>query len=286
MNLGSKYIKLFRVSSLSTKVMIISGATVCILLIFLMLFGKYFTPYDPYAFTEDIISQPSLKHPMGTDRLGRDILSRVIVGTYWSLSTALISVLIALAAGTFLGAISGYIGGYVDGVLSLIMDALWIFPTFVLALVVVLVLGPGLFNTALAIAIVAIPAFFRVIRSQTLTIKERAFIDAERIINAEPLYIIRRHIAPFYTSSLIVLACLRLAAAILAISGLGFLGLGVPPPISEWGTDLAVGRFEILGGAWWLCAFPGLMILISILGFNLLGEGLDDMLKSVIKTRK
>ena len=283
MKLGSGFTKSFKSSSSSTRVMIIVGGAICICLVFLMVFSKYITPYGPYAFSEDILSPPSWKHLMGTDRLGRDLFSRILVGTYYSLSIAFIAVAISLVVGTFLGATSGYVGGLIDTVLSSIMDALWVFPTFVLALLVALVMGPGLINTALAVSIVAIPLFFRVIRSQTLSLKERAFIEAEKIMNAKSLYIIRRHILPFYISSLLVLSSLRLARVILAVSGLGFLGLGLPPPIPEWGTELALGRFELLGGAWWMTVFPGLMILIAILGFNLLGEGLNDIIKSGLK---
>lgn len=280
----SKYVKVFRSMPFSTKGMLIIGAIAYIILFVLLLFGKYLTPYDANTFSKDILSPPSWKHLMGTDRLGRDTLSRVVVGTYWSLSIALISVAISLIIGTLLGAISGYMGGPIDNILTLIMDSLWVFPTFVLALVVSLVMGPGLLNTALAVAIVSIPVCFRIIRSQTLAVKGRTFIDAEKLINAKTLYIIRRHISPYYISSLLTLVSLRLSRAILAVCGLGFLGLGVTPPTPEWGTELAMGRFELLTGAWWLTTFPGLMIFVAIMGSNLLSEGLSKVLKQTTQT--
>lgn len=281
-----RYARLYRSASFSAKIMIVAGVAVCVTLVFLLLFSRFLTPYDPYEFTPDRLSPPSWNHIMGTDRLGRDTFSRVITGTYWSLTIAFVSVISSLAVGSFLGAVSGYMGGRVDTVLSLIMDAIWIFPTFVLALVVALVMGPGLINTAIAVAVVALPVFFRVIRSQTLAIRDQAFVEAERLINAKPLYIIRRHIAPFYVSSLIVLTSLRVARAILTVSGLGFLGLGIPPPIPEWGTELAFGRLEIASGAWWLSVFPGFFIFLSILGFNVLGEGLEEILRPVTVTNR
>ena len=281
-----RYAGLYKSASFSTKIMIIAGAAVCIMLIFMLLFSNYLTPYDPYEFTADKLSSPSWKHIMGTDRLGRDMFSRMISGSYWSLTIAFVSVIVSLVVGSFLGAVSGYVGGRLDTVLSLIMDAIWIFPTFVLALVVALVMGPGLINTAIAVAVVALPVFFRVIRSITLSIRDQAFVEAERLINAKPLYIIRRHIAPFYVSSLIVLTSLRVARAILTVSGLGFLGLGIPPPIPEWGTELALGRLELASGAWWLSTFPGVMIFTSILGFNVLGEGLEEILRPVTVTNR
>lgn len=281
-----RYKKLFKASTLRTKILIIIGTIISSIFILLIIFGRYITPYDPLKFSTDIVCSPSLKHPMGTDRLGRDVLSRMIAGTYYSLIISIVSVIISMFIGTILGALSGYIGGGLDTILSLLMDALWVFPTFVLALVISLVMGSGLINTSIAVSIVAIPVFYRVIRSHTITIKQREFIEAETLINASSIYIIRKHMFPFYTSSLLVLITLRLARAILNVSGLGFLGLGINPPIPEWGTELALGRYELTSGHWWLTLFPGLMILFSILGFNLLGDGLDEMLKPITGSRR
>ena len=281
-----KYKKIYQASELRTKFMIIVGAIISSIFIFFIIFGSYITPYDPLKFSSDILCSPSFKHPMGTDRLGRDVLSRMITGAYYSLSISIVSVILSLVVGTILGAVSGYLGGGLDRILSLLMDALWVFPTFVVALVVSLVLGPGIVNTSLAVSVIAIPVFYRVIRSHTITIREREFIEAETLINAGTMHIIRKHIFPFYTSSLLVLSTLRIARAILNVSGLGFLGLGISPPIPEWGTELALGRYELTSGHWWLTVFPGLMILFSILGFNLLGDGLDEILKPISGSRR
>lgn len=281
-----KYKKLYEASELRTKVMLIIGAIISSMFIFFMIFGNYITPYDPLKFSADVLCSPSLKHPMGTDRLGRDILSRMIKGTYYSLTISIVSVIFSLFVGTILGALSGYIGGPLDTILSLLMDALWVFPTFVVALVISLVMGPSLVNTSIAVSIIAIPVFYRVIRIHTITIKQREFIEAETLINAGSMHIIRKHIFPFYTSSLLVLSTLRIARAILNVSGLGFLGLGISPPLPEWGTELALGRYELTSGHWWLTVFPGLMILFSILGFNLLGDSLDEILKPITGSRR
>jgi peptide/nickel transport system permease protein len=147
----------------------------------------------------------------------------------------------------------------------------------------VVVLGPGLWQTALAISIGRIPYNYRLIRSLTISVKERGFIEAERVLGADNWYIIRNHIMPYYMSILFVTVSLGMASGTLAISGLGFLGLGIPPPTPEWGTELAGGRMYLLGGAWWLVIFPGVFVLIAMLGFNLLSEGLDIILNPTVR---
>ena len=277
----SRIIKLYRSAARSVKIMVLSGTAIILFIVFLVIFGDYMTPYNPYDFSTDVFSPPTWNHLMGTDSLGRDLLSRVIHGARWSIGISLIATSISLSSGTFLGAVAGYVGRYVDRMLTFIMDALWVFPTLLLCLLISVVLGPGIVNTSLAISIAAIPGFYRIIRSQTLAIRERGFIEAERMINASSLYIIRRHITPFYTSTLSVLGSMRMARAILSVASLGFLGLGIPPPTPEWGTLLALGRDQMIRGKWWLTVFPGLMVFIAIMGFNLLSEGLDVMLKPV-----
>lgn len=178
---------------------------------------------------------------------------------------------------------SGYFGGGLDRVVMIGMDAVYIFPSFVLAVLIAAVMGAGIGTSSLAVAIVMIPTFYRVIRSITLSIKESGFIEGERAIGASGRYIIVNHIAPFYLSSLFVLISLGAAQAILITSGLGFLGLGIPPPNPEWGTDLAAGRMFLMEGMWWLTLFPAIMIFLAVLGFNLLSEGLDAVLNPQIR---
>jgi len=282
----SKFAKLYKIAPKSAKAMFILGASLDTVLIIFVLFGSYLTPYDALAFSDDLLQPPSSKHLMGTDLLGRDLLSRLIVGSKYSLGVALIAVGVSITIGLFLGSISGFFGGPVDRILMLIMDSLYVFPGFIFVLIMAVVLGPGIWQTALAVSFGRIPSNFRMIRSITLSVKERGFIEAERILGASNMHIILNHIAPSYLSILFVTISLGLARGTLAISGLGFLGLGIPPPTPEWGTELAMGRQYLLSGAWWGVVFPGFFVLIAMLGFNLLSEGLDAILNPTIRRLK
>jgi len=227
-----------------------------------------------------ILSPPSKEHLMGTDSLGRDIFSRILYGGRTSISIALLSVFLSFIVGTPLGSISGFIGGKLDRILSIIMDSLYAFPVIILALLIATMLGPGISNTSIAIAAASVPSYYRVIRSITLSLKERTFIEAEKSMGASDRYIILHHILPHSMSEIIVLMTFGMADAILSVAGLGFIGLGIPPPTPEWGTDLSGGREVLLVGAWWVTTFPGLIIFATILGFNLLGEGLPKITSS------
>jgi peptide/nickel transport system permease protein len=277
------FYKLFIIAPKSAQAMVIIGTSMVIILLIFVLFGEMITPYDPLQFSDDLLQAPSMKHWMGTDLLGRDLFSRLIAGTKYSLGVALIAVGVSLTIGLILGSISGFFGGPLDRVLMLIMDSLYVFPGFIFVLLMAVVLGPGLWQTALAVSFGRIPSNFRMIRSITLSIKERGFIEAERLLGASNMEIIFNHIAPFYLSILFVTVSLGLARGTLAISGLGFLGLGIPPPTPEWGTELAMGRQYLLRGAWWGVVFPGFFVLIAMLGFNLLSEGLDAVLNPTVR---
>ena len=280
---GIAFITLFKAAPLSSKVNVIAGAFFTSILLIFVIFGPIITPHDPYEFTENILSPPSSVNIMGTDNLGRDLLSRLIFGSRYSLGISLVAVGLSLLIGLVLGSSSGFFGGNLDRIMMLIMDALYVFPSFIYMLVLVVVLGPGLWQTTLAISIGRIPYNYRLIRSLTISIKERGFIEAERVLGADNWYIIRNHIMPYYLSILFVAISLGMASGTLAISGLGFLGLGIPPPTPEWGTELASGRNFLLGGHWWLVVFPGFFVMIAMLGFNLLSEGLDAMLNPTIR---
>ena len=272
---GINFFTLFKAAPLSSQVMVVVGLIFTMILVIFVIFGPYITPHDPFEFTEEILSSPSKTYLMGTDNLGRDLLSRLILGSRYSLGISLVAVGLSLFIGLIIGSGSGFFGGNLDRVMMLIMDALYVFPDFIYMLVLVVVLGPGMWQTTLAISIGRIPYNFRLIRSLTISIKERGFIEAERVIGASNWYIIRNQIMPYYLSILFVAVSLGMASGTLAISGLGFLGLGIPPPTPEWGTELASGRNFLLGGHWWLVVFPGFFVMIAMLGFNLLSEGLD-----------
>jgi peptide/nickel transport system permease protein len=283
---SSDYLELFRIAPKSAKVMVIVGGAFAALLLIFVIFGPYITPFDPFAFSDNLLGPPSIQNLMGTDNLGRDLFSRLIYGSRYSLGISLVAVGLSLLIGIVLGAASGFFGGSLDRVMMLLMDSLYIFPSFIYMLIMVVVLGPGIWQTALAISIGRIPYNYRLIRSLTISVKERGFIEAERVLGADNWYIIRNHIMPYFMSVLFVTVSLGMASGTLAIAGLGFLGLGIPPPTPEWGTELAGGRAFLLGGAWWLVIFPGIFVLIAMLGFNLLSEGLDTMLNPTVRRLK
>jgi peptide/nickel transport system permease protein len=280
---GLNFKQLFKAASLSSQIMVIVGSFFTAILMIFVVLGPYIVPQDPYEFSENRLMPPSTTNIMGTDNLGRDLLSRLILGSRYSLGISLVAVGISLLLGIILGSISGFYGGTIDRVLMLIMDALYIFPSFIYMLVMVVVLGPGIWQTTLAISIGRIPYNYRLIRSLTISIKERGFIEAQRVLGASSYYIIRKHIMPYYVSILFVSISLGMASGTLAISGLGFLGLGIPPPTPEWGTELANGRNFLLSGSWWLVVFPGFFVMIAMLGFNLLSEGLDAILNPTVR---
>ena len=280
---GLAFKTLFKAAPFSAKVMVTVGSFFTTLLLIFVVLGPYITPYDPYDFSPNLLSSPSTTNLMGTDNLGRDLLSRLIYGSRYSLGISLVAVGLSLIIGLLLGSASGFFGGTLDRVLMLIMDAMYVFPSFIYMLVMVVVLGPGMWQTALAITIGRIPYNFRLIRSLTISIKERGFIEAEKVLGADNWHIIRNHIMPYYLSILFVAVSLGMASGTLAISGLGFLGLGIPPPTPEWGTELASGRQFLLGGHWWLVVFPGFFVMIAMLGFNLLSEGLDTILNPTVR---
>jgi len=283
---GYNFVELFKAAPRSARLMVIIGASLNIVLLSFVFFGPYMAPYDPLEMTSETLSAPSARHLLGTDNLGRDLLSRLIVGARYSLGISLIAVGLSLVVGLLLGAASGFFGGNLDRILMLIMDALYIFPSFIYVLIMVVVMGPGIWQTAFALSVGRIPYNFRLIRSLTISVKERGFIEAEKVMGADNWHIIRYHIAPYYLSILFVTISLGMARGTLAISGLGFLGLGVPPPTPEWGTDLASGRTYLLSGAWWLVLFPGFFVLLAMLGFNLFSEGLDTVMNPTVRRLK
>jgi peptide/nickel transport system permease protein len=240
--------------------------------------GPTIAPYDPADMgVGPSLAAPTLKHLMGTDTFGRDIFSRVLHGAQLSLMVGLVAVLIEASVGVFLGLVAGYYGGWIDGVLMRVIDVLLAFPGILLALAIVSVLGISLTNLMIAVGIGGIPSFARLIRGSTLTVKQNLYVTVARSIGAGDTAVIARHILPNVVSPIIVYATLRIAFAIIATSSLSFLGLGAKPPSPEWGVMLSDGR-EFLRVAPWVTTFPGLAIMISVMGINLLGDGLRDVL--------
>jgi peptide/nickel transport system permease protein len=223
------------------------------------------------------LEPPSLQHPFGTDEFGRSMFARVAHGARVSLLTGLAPVLAALLVGSTIGLVAGYFRGRLDGFLMRVMDVLLAFPSLLLALAVVGTLGPGLINAVIAIAIVDVPQYARLVRSVVLGAREEDYVQAARALGARDGRLMLRHVLPNAIGPIVVQATLGVGFAILAIAGLSFLGLGVQPPTSDWGEMLARGR-RFLPDATWLMIFPGLAVSLTVLGFNLLGDGLRDAL--------
>ena len=242
-------------------------------------------PYDPSTDSNLAMSRkaPSLQHPFGTDRLGRDILRRVIHGTRVSLMIGFVVVFASGTVGTLLGLLAGYFGNVLDTTIMRLMDVLLAFPAILLAIAIVAVRGPGLGNTMLAVAVVGVPGYARVMRSLVLSLRERVYVDAARMVGVSDARIMFLHILPNSLSPLIIQATLGVGGAILFAAALGFLGLGVQPPRPEWGAMIADG-LPFLRQAPHMVFFPGIAIMLTVLGFNLLGDGLRDALDPQLRS--
>jgi peptide/nickel transport system permease protein len=223
------------------------------------------------------LKSPSSTHPFGTDEVGRDIYSRVVIGTRLSLQIGLIIIFVAMGIGVPLGIIAGYIGGWPNEIIMRVTDIFLSVPGLLLALAIVGALGPGITNAMLALSIVWWPGYVRLVQGKTLSLREESFVEAAKSIGASKLRIVFNHILPNCTSPIIVKASMDMGMAILFAANLGFIGVGAQPPIPEWGAMISAGR-NYLPDHWWMATFPGLAILITVLGFNLLGDGLRDVL--------
>jgi peptide/nickel transport system permease protein len=264
--------------ALSRNPLTMVGAAIILGLLFVAAFAPWLAPYTP--FEGDLAARlqpPSAEHWMGTDELGRDILSRVIYGARITLFIVLLVALISAPLGLIVGAVAGYFGGWVDRVMMGITDIFLSMPRLILALAFVAALGPGIENAVIAIAITAWPVYARIARAETLTFRNAEFIQAVRMQGAGHVRVIGRHILPLCMSSTIVRVTLDMAGIILTAAGLGFLGLGAQPPLPEWGAMISRGRAFILD-QWWVATMPGFAIVIVSLGFCLFGDGLRDVL--------
>ncbi|MEU1966360.1 ABC transporter permease [Micromonospora sediminicola] len=256
----------------------VGGTVVLLVLIVVGVAGPWLAPSGVNDVDVDqMLRPPSGAHPFGTDELGRDVLSRVLVAARVSLEVGVVSVGIALVAGVTLGLFAGYYRGWLDSVLMRAMDVLFAFPVLLLAVAIVAVLGPGLLTAMVAIGVVYTPIFARITRAGVLSVREQVFVRAAVSIGASDLRIMRRHVLPNIAAPLIVQTSLSLAFAILSEAALSFLGLGIQPPAPAWGRMLFDGR-GFVTDAWWLGVFPGAAIFLTVLAFNLVGDALRDVL--------
>ena len=271
------------------------GLGIVLGLILLAIFAPVLRPYDPVrdrnlrlrlappswampAEQRERLKLDTFSLPFGGDELGRDVFVRVLHGSRISLTVGLFAVTLAVVFGTLLGLVAGYIGGWVDTGATWIMDIMLAFPSILLAIAIVAIRGPGLSNTLLAVGIVEIPIFARIARGAVLMVREQEYVTSARATGVPDRRILFRHVLPNSLTPMIVQATLSIATAIISIAALGFLGLGAQPPAPEWGTMLASARGFVAQGKWWYPTFPGLAIMLTVLGFNLLGDGLRDAL--------
>src|SRR5262247_119640 len=260
------------------------GGVVLLVIAVVAIAGPMIGPRDPLKMSPaDALSPPSAAHPFGTDQYGRDVLSRVIVGARLSLATGLGAVAMALAGGLALGLVSGAAGGWVDLLVMRVVDVMMAFPSVLLALVVVAIVGQGSANVMVAVGVSLIPTFVRLIRGNVLVVREHAYVEAARALGCPPSRVTLWHILPNIVAPVIVLATIAVAWAIIIGASLSFLGLGPRPPIPEWGVDLSNGRNYLLRG-WWISAGPGVAIMNTVIAVNLVGDALRDVLDPRVRS--
>ena len=255
----------------------IAGLSIIVVLALVAIFGPVLAPYHPDLDDFGILQAPSLEHPMGTDSFGRDLLSRLIIGTRVSFSVGFLAAIVALAIGGVLGLMAGYYGRWVDSVISRAVDLLWAFPVIILAVALVAIFGAGFRNVVIAIAVAYVDDFARIVRGETLGLREQDFTMAARAVGARDDEVMLRHIVPNLIAPLTVQLSFAVGLGILTESTLTFLGLGVNPATPTWGLAINEGR-DFVRQAWWISVFPGLAIVITVMALNLLGDGLRDAL--------
>ncbi len=260
----------------SSGIMAIVGFTILTIFILMAVFAPLIAPYSPIQPSGNPLTPPSWHHLMGTDNMGYDVFSRFIYGSRMALIIAFIATLIAAGVGIPLGLIVGYFGGPLDRVITMIMDSVYTFPGLILAIAIAAVLGPGIINISLSIAVVYIPTYYRVIRSQVASVKNELYVESAYSIGAKTSIIIFKYILPNVLPSIIVVLSMNIADAIMTEAGLSFLGLGITPPTPDWGYDLANGQQFIISNDWWMAFFPGVAIILIVLGFSMFAEGLNE----------
>lgn len=253
----------------------LAGGAILALLLIAVIFAPLIAPYGPADVNWDQVQQPpSFEHWFGTDEIGRDIFSRVVWGARSSLWIVGVSIAVAVVLGSVIGLLSGYIGGWVDDIIMRVIDAILAFPMLILALAIIAVLGPSLSNAILAIAIVNVPGFARIVRAEVLAVRNQEFVDAARSIGASDARILSLHIWPYVSGNIIIYASLKASAALITESALAFLGLGVQPPSPTWGGMLSTSMQY--WDAWWMSIFPGAAIFLTVLALNFCGDALLD----------
>ena len=270
-------------SILERKPILIFSFIIILILIMFSLFGELVTPYDPLGVDlRSKLQPPDLAHPMGTDDMGRDVMSRVIAGTRLSTITVVVIMSSCLAIGILVGTLAGYVGGRIDEALMRITEIFLAFPPLILALAIVAALGPSLVNAMLAISAVWWPWYARMVRGQVLAVKQNQYVEAARAIGVGNARIMLRHVLPNCLMPVIIQASMDTGSALVTTAGLSFIGLGAQAPTPEWGAMVGIGRRYLLT-AWWMSTFPGLAIFVTILGLNLLGDSLQDILWSRVE---
>jgi peptide/nickel transport system permease protein len=258
---------------------LVAGAVIIALVLFMALFASSIAPFDPHdQEAGPQLAPPGNDHLLGTDNLQRDVFSRIVFGSRTILGVAILAAIISSLIGISLGLISGYSGGFFDKSLSLVMDSIYSFPGLILAIAFAAMLEPGIISITLAVSVIYIPTYFRLVRGQTLSIKEELYVEAARAIGAPGMTILWKYIFPNVIATTVVVFTMNVADAIMIEAALTYLGLGLPPSIVDWGMDLAMGKKYLPSGQWWLITFPGAMISILALGFTMLGEGLAEIL--------
>jgi peptide/nickel transport system permease protein len=258
---------------------LVAGIVVVGAIAFMTLFPSLFTGYDPNDQNAGPqLGPPSAAHALGSDNLGRDVWARVVYGSRTIFGVAFAASLLSALVGIPLGLISGFAGNWADKVLSLVMDSVYSFPGLILAISFAAMLGPGVINITLAVAVVYIPTYFRLVRGQTLSIKQELYVEAAGAIGARKSTILAKYIFPNVIATVVVVFSLNIADAIMTEAALSYIGLGLPAGIPDWGMDLSMGKKFLPSGVWWMITYPGLMIMTLALGFTMLGEGLSEIL--------
>ena len=256
-----------------------AGAIIILFNIYIALLPGTISPFDPLdQEAGPQLDRPSREHLFGTDNLHRDVFSRMIWGSRTILDVAFAAAIVSSLVRIPLGLISGFTGGIVDRVLSLVMDSIYSFPGLILAIAFAAMLGPGVVNITLAVAVIYIPTYFRLVRGQTLSVKTELFVEAARAIGSKRRTILAKYIFPNIIATVVVVFSINIADAILTEAALSYIGLGLPAGVPDWGMDLSMGKKFLPSGAWWMITFPGVMISLLALGFTMLGEGLAEIL--------